>query len=78
MPAKELHSRAAELTEIIAGNAPVALSCIKKTVLETHTADWESAFRFEMEQAGVAMMTEDAREGPRAFKEKRKSDFKGK
>ena len=38
---------------------------------------WEAAFQFEMEQAGGVMMSKDAREGPRAFKEKRVPVFKG-
>ena len=57
--------------------APLALQAIKRTALETHTQPWAEAFRFEMEQAGAVMMSEDAREGPRAFREKRDPEFRG-
>ena len=55
----------------------MALQAIKKTALETHTLPWAEAFQFEMEQAGLVMMSKDAREGPRAFKEKRQPLFRG-
>jgi enoyl-CoA hydratase len=45
--------------------------------LETHTLPWADAFQFEMEQAAGVMMSKDAREGPRAFKERRTPEFRG-
>ena len=77
VPAEQLLSRAEQLADNICRQAPLALQAIKRTALETHTLPWEDAFRFEMEQAGAVMMSRDAREGPRAFKEKRSPDFKG-
>ncbi|MBB3047253.1 enoyl-CoA hydratase [Litorivivens lipolytica] len=73
----QLQARANELADIVAANAPLAMQAIKRTVLESHTLPWEDAFKLEMEQTGAVMMTKDAREGPRAFKEKRKPVFKG-
>lgn len=78
VPAASLRERASELAQIVASNAPLAMQAIKRTVLESHTLPWEDAFRLEMEQTGAVMMTQDAREGPRAFKEKRKPIFQGK
>jgi enoyl-CoA hydratase len=73
----ELLARAAYYADNICRQAPLALQAIKRTALETHTLPWEDAFRYEMEQAGRVMMSRDAREGPRAFKEKRAPDFRG-
>ncbi len=73
----ELLARAACYADNICRQAPLALQAIKRTALETHTLPWEDAFRYEMEQAGMVMMSRDAREGPRAFKEKRAPDFRG-
>jgi enoyl-CoA hydratase len=77
VPMEELLERASEFADNVCRQAPLALQAIKRTALETHTLPWEDAFRFEMEQAGMVMMSKDAREGPRAFKEKRVPDFKG-
>ena len=77
VPLAGLMARAEEVADNISRQAPLALQAIKRTALTTHTDPWDDAFRFEMEQAGMVMMSKDAREGPRAFKEKRTPDFKG-
>ena len=70
-------ARAQYYADNVCRQAPLALSAIKRTALETHTMPWEAAFQFEVEQAGGVMMSQDAREGPRAFKEKRVPEFSG-
>ncbi|MEZ5501306.1 MAG: enoyl-CoA hydratase-related protein [Halioglobus sp.] len=77
VPSGELLARAEHYAQNICRQAPLALQAIKRTALETHTLPWAEAFRFEMEQAGMVMMSKDAREGPRAFKERRQPDFRG-
>jgi enoyl-CoA hydratase len=77
VPLDQLQSRAEHYADNICRQAPLALQAIKRTALETHTLPWADAFRFEMEQAGAIMMSKDAREGPRAFKEKRAPQFRG-
>jgi enoyl-CoA hydratase len=77
VPLAELQARAEYYAHNVAQQAPLALQAIKRTALETHTLPWADAFRFEMEQAGAVMSSKDAREGPRAFKEKRAPNFIG-
>ncbi len=77
VPLAQLRERAQHYADNICKQAPLALQSIKRTVLETHTLPWADAFKFEMEQAGRVMLSKDAREGPRAFKEKRVPEFKG-
>jgi enoyl-CoA hydratase len=77
VPLDQLRARAEHYADNICRQAPLALQAIKRTALETHTLPWTDAFHFEMEQAGRVMMSKDAREGPRAFKEKRTPEFKG-
>lgn len=77
VPADQLRDRAGQLAERIAANGPVALRAIKRTVVDSHTADWPDAFAIENAQSGAVMASKDAREGPRAFKEKRTPDFQG-
>ena len=77
VPLDELKARAEFYADNVCRQAPLALQAVKRTALETHTSPWVEAFQFEMEQAAAVMMSKDAREGPRAFKEKRKPEFRG-
>lgn len=77
VPQSQLQARAEELADTIVANAPLSMTAIKKTVLDSHTLEWPAAFALEMEHCGTVMASKDAREGPRAFKEKRKPNFTG-
>ena len=77
VPLAQLQERAQQFADNVCRQAPLALQAIKRTALATHTLPWEDAFKFEMEQSGMVMMSKDAREGPRAFKEKRQPHFSG-
>ncbi|MCL4104017.1 UNVERIFIED_CONTAM: hypothetical protein GTU68_034879 [Idotea baltica] len=72
-----LCERAEQFAEQVCRQAPLSLQAIKRVALTTHTLPWNEAFQFEMEQAATIMMSKDAREGPRAFKEKRQAKFVG-
>ncbi|MDJ0489923.1 crotonase/enoyl-CoA hydratase family protein [Rhodococcus qingshengii] len=82
VPAADVLSTALELAEKIAGNAPLAVQAHKRIALQ-QTADG----RRPTEEPGWAMTTdalpaiaysEDAKEGPRAFAEKRVPVWQGK
>ncbi|MFM7786389.1 MAG: enoyl-CoA hydratase/isomerase family protein, partial [Gammaproteobacteria bacterium] len=75
--ASALAARAEAVALRIAANAPLALATIKRTVLESHTAGWRDTFDIEARAAAQVMMSKDAREGPRAFREKRPPVFTG-
>jgi enoyl-CoA hydratase len=77
VPMSELQARAEHYAHNVCRQAPLALQAIKRTAIETHALPWADAFRFEMDQAAQVMMSKDAREGPRAFKEKRQPEFRG-
>jgi enoyl-CoA hydratase len=77
VPSERLMARAEELAAAIAENGPVAVRAIKEAVRRTSGRPLEEAFKIENECAAVVMRTEDAREGPRAFMEKRKPVYKG-
>jgi enoyl-CoA hydratase len=64
--------------EIIANNGPVAVSAIKKAVLTISGMTLEEGLARELKIAMPVFATRDAREGPRAFKEKRKPEYIGK
>ena len=69
---------AREIAEVINFNGPLAVEAILRTLRETETLSEEEAFAHEMTYGMAVMGSEDAKEGPRAFKEKRKPDFQRK
>lgn len=58
-------------------NGPVALRLTKEVVLKSRGVPREMGYLMEMEIGGQAFATQDAREGPLAFFEKRKPKFRG-
>jgi len=74
---EELMARALEVAGKLARNGPLALRKIKETVLRTSGLPLEDAYRIEHECAATVMASRDAREGPRAFMEKREPHFTG-
>lgn len=74
---KDLMASAMEYAETIAGNGPLAVKAIRKSVRACIGLTEKEGLAMETRLASPIMMTEDAREGPRAFKEKRKPVFKG-
>jgi enoyl-CoA hydratase len=77
VPAEDLMPTARALAERIAENGPLAIRKIKETVLRTYGMSWDQAFFVESLAADQVFASEDAKEGPRAFAEKRKPNFLG-
>ena len=69
--------RALDIARKLAKNAPIALRKIKEAVIRTSGLPLEDAYRIEHECAAVVTNSQDAREGPRAFMEKREPVFTG-
>ena len=69
--------RALEFADRLKRNAPVAVAAVKEAALRTSGVPLEEAYRIEAEISARVVATEDAREGPRAFTEKREPVFKG-
>lgn len=71
--------KAREIAARIAANGPLAVKLTRRMIKETMSiADETEALRREWELGTTIYATEDAREGPRAFAEKRPPQFKGK
>jgi enoyl-CoA hydratase len=66
---------ALEIGATIAANGPLAVEAIVKTLHETQAMGEAEAFAYEAEYTNGIMASEDAKEGPRAFAEKRTPNF---
>ena len=76
VPDGQALARALEIAGAIAANGPVAVRAILRVIRETEGLPENEAFAMEA-QAGLAVFaSEDAREGPRAFLEKRQPEFR--
>jgi len=76
VPAGEALTKAREIAEVIAGNGPLAVEAILKTLHETQGMTEVEAFAYERDYGQAVFNSEDAKEGPRAFAEKRKPSFR--
>lgn len=77
VPDGEALAIAREVAARIAANGPVAVRKVKQSVQETEALPEDQALEIEFRIGMEVYATEDAREGPRAFKEKRTPQFKG-
>jgi enoyl-CoA hydratase/carnithine racemase len=77
VPQAELMATAETIAGRILECGPLAVRAIKQAVLRGREMSLEDGLRLEGQLAGPIFGTEDAREGPRAFAEKRKPAYKG-
>ena len=77
VPPERLMPRTYEFAERLSKNAPLALQACKETVLRTSGMELEAAFALEHELSQPVVRSKDAREGPRAFAEKREPNYIG-
>jgi len=76
--AAELMDSAMEIAGRIAANGPLAVRAARDAVYQGIDLPLEQALRFEQFHAEPLRQSEDAREGVRAFIEKRSPRFSGK
>ena len=77
VPDGQALAKANEIAQRIAENGPLAVKAILATLRETENMSEEDAFVIEQQHGMKVMTSKDAVEGPRAFLEKRKPEFKG-
>jgi len=68
--------KALEIAEAIAANGPVAVRAILRVIRETEGMAENEAFALEAKVGMAVFASEDAKEGPRAFAEKRQPQFR--
>ncbi len=77
VPHDQLLAKAHELADKLARNGPLAIRKIKEGVMRGSGLSLPEALKIEDEVSAAVMTSKDAREGPRAFKEKRAPRFTG-
>ena len=77
VPDGEALTKALELATAIAANGPLAVQAILRTIRETEGMPENEAFAVEARLGIRVFASEDAKEGPRAFTEKRRPVFHG-
>ena len=70
-------ARAMEIAGKIAANGPLAVRAIRRSARACLGLPEREGLQLESEISGPIFLTEDAREGPRAFMEKRKPQYHG-
>ncbi|WP_433385536.1 crotonase/enoyl-CoA hydratase family protein [Actinoplanes sp. CA-142083] len=77
VPDGQAREKALELAGAIAANGPVAVQAILRTIRETEGMAENDAFAVESRIGMAVFRSADAKEGPRAFVEKRAPQFQG-
>jgi enoyl-CoA hydratase/carnithine racemase len=73
----QLLAQTQTLAEHIAGHAPLAVRFAKEAMRKGTAADFANGMKYEADLLALLLDTEDRKEAGRAFREKRKPDFKG-
>jgi enoyl-CoA hydratase len=76
VPDGQALGKALEIADMIAANGPVAVRAILRTIRETEGMAENDAFTVEARIGMAVFASEDAKEGPRAFTEKRRPEFR--
>ncbi len=77
IPTADLMQETLAFAREVAACAPVAVQYIKQLCYQSQNTDLDTALRMAQYMQTICSTTDDALEGPRAFREKRPADFKG-
>ena len=77
VPDGQALSKALEIAEVISNNGPLAVQAILRSIRETEGLPENEAFKIDTQLGIKVFLSDDAKEGPLAFKEKRAPQFKG-
>lgn len=77
MPAAEVLEAAHDMAERIARNGPIAVQAIRRSARACLGYPETDALAMELDFAAPVLASEDAREGPRSFMEKRPAVYRG-
>jgi enoyl-CoA hydratase len=77
VPDGQALTKALELAETINGNGPLAVQAILQSIRETEGLPENEALQIDTRLGVKVFLSDDAKEGPKAFAEKRTPQFSG-
>ncbi len=77
-PRRQALAKAHELADMIAANGPLAVQAILKTMRDSEGKHEDDCWADDAKVGAAVFKSDDAKEGPRAFLEKRPAKFTGK
>ncbi|MBI5947821.1 MAG: enoyl-CoA hydratase/isomerase family protein [Chloroflexi bacterium] len=77
VPREELLDKAMQIANVICERGPLAVRAAKEAITRGMDMPLDHGLAYEDLVLGRLMATDDAKEGPRAFAEKRKPEYKG-
>lgn len=77
VPDGEALAEAWRVAGLVAANGPLAVQAVRRSAIESDGMSEEDALANELEIGWPIFKSEDAREGPKAFAQKRTPEFKG-
>ena len=77
VPDGQALDKALEIAGVVAANGPLATAAITRTLHECDGMELDDALRHEWDYGQAVFLSNDAKEGPRAFAEKRTPHFTG-
>ena len=75
VPMADLHAAVERCARTLCEHGPLALRAIKELAIRSQSLPLEQGLRLEQAVQDILQSSEDAKEGPRAFAEKRKPVF---
>jgi len=78
VPREQLMDKARDWARRITANAPIAVQATKESVIRSLAVTMKEGYKIESELSSMVFQTEDAKEGPKAFAEKRPPNWQGK
>ena len=77
VPDGQALDKAREIADLISANGPLAVQAVLKTIRDSEGKHEEECWADDAKVGAAVFASDDAKEGPRAFMEKRAPEFKG-